>query len=867
LDRTLRGSLCWLVWAIVAIVAVARDARAQALHGLARDEGTGAPIAGVVVSALDSGDVLVSRTIANGDGQFRIGADPRVKKLRLIRIGYSPAELLVSAGKSELGVVEMTRLPPILEAMRISDRELCPGSADRGAAFQLWEQARAGLLVTVVARQAKPALVTTLQYQQELSPQDDHVRTLTVQRKTAQSTRPFIAAAAPSFFATHGYLIENASVGRVFNAPDADVFLDESFAATHCFHRQQPDSAHRGQTGLAFTPIGGRTRDTLVDVSGVLWLDDATPALRSMDFRYTALEPAARKARTGGHIDFRTMANGVSFIQHWELRLAALATDRSRTGFGAGAMSAIDNQRRSDRLDVRVTAIARSGGDVIDATWADGTVWHEAPTGVVGRIVAERSETPIRGAVVSVVGGTISATTDSAGAFSLAPLVPGKYTIVASDTTFRERVEARSTPREVQVTAERMTEVKLELQPFAQAVASLCRGKIIGFDEAVVNGVLALPVGSPDAYRIRARWLARLTSSASAGVAVDIREEIVAPDSHGRFLVCGVSRDRALTLTLTTGSRVVADTVIHLANAPSVRLINFRWTPSVAAATTNAATTNATTLRGSVSALASADRVSGTMALEGAEVTLIPGARGATTGADGSFVVRDLAVGDYTVQVKRVGYEAIAESLHVRGENHLERDFVLRRVARIDTVKSSAAGQRSVSSGLRGFEERRAIVTGGFTDDSTITARQLQYLADLLSSLTPGQLILRGLRGGTSAGSSRARVIDTKPTTFGTGLPNARNTAVYLDGQLIYNPRCAGPRPSIWTRSISRSPAPSNVARGRYKLHPNSQAAPGGLLRSRREKSLVCLFGSERLARPLHLARFTANLKNHGATR
>ena len=37
----------------------------------------------------------------------------------------------------------------MLEAVRVAGREVCPGSVERGGAFQLWEQARADLLAAV----------------------------------------------------------------------------------------------------------------------------------------------------------------------------------------------------------------------------------------------------------------------------------------------------------------------------------------------------------------------------------------------------------------------------------------------------------------------------------------------------------------------------------------------------------------------------------------------------------------------------------------------------------------------------------------------------------------------------------------------
>src|SRR5262249_46313846 len=158
--------------------------------------------------------------------------------------------------------IVMERIPPMLNTVHVSDNELCPGSADRGVAFQVWDQARAGLLATVVARELKPAQARTLTYESRLTPSDERVQKQTKRIGTGRTKRPFIASQTPVYFARHGYILDDTSM-RIYNAPDADVLLDESFATTHCFHVQAADPEHSGQIGLAFNPAPGR--DTLAD--------------------------------------------------------------------------------------------------------------------------------------------------------------------------------------------------------------------------------------------------------------------------------------------------------------------------------------------------------------------------------------------------------------------------------------------------------------------------------------------------------------------------------------------------------------------------------------------------------------------------
>ena len=372
---------------------------AQRVRGVVFDSALNSPIPGVVVSVLDSASRVGARTITDGQGRFNLDVPASVPKLRLMRIGYRLRDIALGAGRDGEIRLVMERVPPILERVQVQDTELCPGSADRGAAFQLWDQARTGLLATVVARESKPANATTLVFERTMSPSDEIVRKQTTRTSRGRTTRPFVASFEPGVFARFGYMVED-SRGRTFNAPDADVLMHESFALTHCFRLRAADDAHRGQIGLAFAPAPGRGRDSLVDVSGVIWMDAASPQLRTLDFIYTSLEPAAMSARAGGHIEFRTMPNGVAFIERWVLRLPSLELIDTRLPGSATVARSARGTPRSQRADTRVNQIGETGGIVISAIWDDGTEWNDTPSIVAGFVKGRRTTTPVTDAVV-----------------------------------------------------------------------------------------------------------------------------------------------------------------------------------------------------------------------------------------------------------------------------------------------------------------------------------------------------------------------------------------------------------------------------------------------------------------------------------
>ncbi|HEY9226831.1 MAG TPA: carboxypeptidase-like regulatory domain-containing protein, partial [Gemmatimonadaceae bacterium] len=389
---------------------------AQQARGVVRDSAAGTPIPGVVVTVIDSAGTSAGRAITDADGRFAVPAALSASRLRLMRIGYRPREIALSPARPPEIRIAMERIPPMLERVRVSDSELCPGSTDRGAAFQLWEQAGAGLLATVVARELKPADAKTVVYESVMSPVDELIRRQTKSIKSGRTSRPFVAPASPEQFVKAGYLVDDPS-SRLYSGPDADVLLHETFAATHCFRVRPPDAAHPGQTGLAFTPVPGR--EDLVDVDGLIWLDNATPQIRSVDFVYTSLEPVATAAKTGGHIEFRTMPNGVAFIERWHLRLANMQQGASVLGSPVNTRYSGFSVKRRDRADLRVTEMVEAGGIVVEAKWADGTTWLDTPAVIAGIVTRRKTNGPVADAVITLAGTSDTTVTDSAGEFEL----------------------------------------------------------------------------------------------------------------------------------------------------------------------------------------------------------------------------------------------------------------------------------------------------------------------------------------------------------------------------------------------------------------------------------------------------------------
>jgi hypothetical protein len=537
---------------------VSSPAAAQ-LRGSVRDGQSRAPLSGAVVTVLDATGATTARAITDVEGRFSVGLAPSAASLRVVRIGFRPRELPVPSSIASALEIVMERIPSMLNAVQVTDNELCPGSADRGTAFQVWEQARAGLLATVVARELKPAEARTLTYESRLAPNDERVQRQTKRIGTGRTTRPFVASQTPVYFARHGYILEDTSM-RIYNAPDADVLLDESFATTHCFHVQAADAEHPGQIGLAFNPAPGR--DTLADVTGVIWIDGAVPQLRSLDFLYTALERAAMAMKTGGHIEFRMMPNGVAFIERWHLRLPAFEQLAVARKAGNPNQDLFRPPTRQQRTDFRVHEIIEAGGVVLTAKWDDGAEYRDTAAVIRGTVTQRRTNAPVAHAIVALIGTADTVLTNGSGEFAF-EVLPGKYGLSVADTSLRAYVQSRMVSQTVSVARARTTTTRLELAPIGDVIKDVCRDVPVYDTELVLLGHVFAPERAriPNAVAT-ATWL-EPTGVTGGAISYRTARRDSDVDDEGRFVVCGVPPERNTRVRLVVGKDVVADTTFR----------------------------------------------------------------------------------------------------------------------------------------------------------------------------------------------------------------------------------------------------------------------------------------------------------------
>jgi hypothetical protein len=746
------------------LVGMSHVARAQRAAGVVRDSAMREPIAGAVVSALDSASRAVARSISDAAGRYFVDLPASATQLRVVRIGYQPRTIALPRQRGPVTTtdVAMVKLVTMLSAVVVRDERLC--SAEQGAAaVSLWEQARAGLLTAVVARESHPADVTILYYKRIVDVSSGKVADLASSIRAGTSTRPFLAD-APTGLAEHGYMQNTADGGQIFAGPDADVLLDDSFAATHCFSVKPADSAHPGAVGLAFDPIRGR--DTLIDVAGTLWLESGVPALRSLEFTYTDRNGVLKRNNAGGTMSFHAMPNGVVFIDDWTLRLPAPDTSRNARAGRVGRLVITGLNR--------VTHMSETGGLVLRATWPDSSHFATSLQPVTGTIVERGTNAPMANVFVALRASGEAFFTDSTGHFSMFPVLPGHYAVDAADTTLAAYLPIRVSSADLDVIGGRVPPVlRFELPGRAAAIGALCKGFDASSASVTLLGRLADSGGTntiPDDVRIVAEWLQENGGGKH-------ETQTVSVDERGRFSVCGIPRGRTVLLTANHKNVRYAD--VPVSTGASSIVETMEWTLDYKGLA-NARPARLASLKGRVLRSTSGGP------LPGAEIWFPSLDRRATADSSGAFHVDSLPGGQLLVQIRTLGYGLRRDTVTVAEGRDLLRDFTLSSAATmLDTVKTVASATGRISPSLRSFDARRLSGMGGyFISDSTLREHDGQPLASIIMSRAPGGHLVPGRNGATYMVSARKPCAGSVMSTCTT--PNCYVTT-YLDGVRIYN--------------------------------------------------------------------------------
>lgn len=559
----MRRSLALLLY----VGAAAAPAAAQTVSGRVTDRTSGFPVAGVVVSALDSSGTLLTRAVTDSASGYHIAVLPGMVRLSFRRIGYSPAEAALKDSVNGRIEVVMSRLPTKLPPVKAVVTAQCAEGANGPDVLALWDQARSGMLTSLVAHDSKAEYTSVLLYQTSFKGDDETPRSVDRIEMPAGTSHPFTTGVDPAELARNGYLVREG-LQNAFLAPDEGVLFDESFLTSHCF-TLDPPSAFAGDSliGIDFEPGKGSKR---VDVKGVVWLRRDPLDLFLMEYSYANIDRRIERARPGGSLRFRHMPNGITMIQEWRIRSAAASSSSisfgsSGAGFPSGRTAVIRSRGgavsmgRGSSGPVRMPASGQS--TVVTASETGAIIeimqWKDAPpflaplATVSGVVMDKQGKKPLANTRFRFYRTPFAGTTDSLGAFTLVDVLPGLYEFDAGDPNL-EAYEA--SPELVGPVAIKYgpNELKLEIDGPVAAILRGCKekdGRVtmppVFTGANAIFGILAVDKRGIPSQEFTVDVLPAGAVPGSAAFSVKGKT-----DKLGRFRICGLPDGTATLFSL-----------------------------------------------------------------------------------------------------------------------------------------------------------------------------------------------------------------------------------------------------------------------------------------------------------------------------
>jgi hypothetical protein len=536
--------------AVAILMAHRAVGNAQSVRGTVIDSATGAPLTGAVIFVFGADGRQLTRTLTNTAGTFEASTAAAGARVRVIHIGFTPVEAaIVSPQRIDIA---MRRVAFELSGLQVTSRLVCPSDHGGTASVRLLQQAQAGFLTTVVARESNLPELTTWIYERRQSARDSVTIGQTVRVRRGTSSRPFLASDNAARLQRDGYVRRHGQELE-FLAPDADVLLDEAFVGAHCFREAAAGSTGSHVAALSFVPVPHS--DTPTDVAGTIWLTtNPRVMLDSVEFHYTGLDEAQRSA--AGHIRFETPTNGATFVQRWSLELPIAHVQNTRSAaLSGGGVS------RTQSTEVVVDETYVTGGIVVNAVWRDGTRWTSASSGVHGQVVDRGDRQPVVRALVTLAGTADTLVTSDSGYFSADRVIPGTYVLRASDTSLAALHRDRSDSRVVRIREGQQDREVIEVPSIRESIAQVCGQSHSVSDPGMLMGRVTLPDSAIRSARVQVSW--KLVDPSLYGSRYAELNRDVDVDSRSRFVVCALPLERplAVRLSLKTGS---ADTTVAI---------------------------------------------------------------------------------------------------------------------------------------------------------------------------------------------------------------------------------------------------------------------------------------------------------------
>ncbi len=508
------------------------SAEAQTVRGTVVRQVDRIFVRGAVVLLLNEDRSVAARTLSTTNGVFQLRApQPGQYRIQTLRIGFRPHTTEPFNLRADTAMVlELSQVPVRLPAVTAQEVQSCNENPRQGLATAvLWEEAKTAILAADITinelNYEFEVMLHSRKYDTRKPP--ELMETLFL-RERHQGTRPW-SSFPPDTLERRGYVSPTDS-GLRYVAPDLDVLLSDYFTRTHCFRMREARRVPAGMVALEFSPNANIRRS---EIKGVLWFDDSTRFLRSVEFQYVNLPATVDDTVAGGEIEFAQLPNGAWILPRWIIRAPVpvkgqLADTVRRAGSAVNVWSYLPTDiPQSQRL--RIT-----GGDLLAVRSRSGEepLWRRPVSSLTLTILEGDSGTTfVPGAAVTFAGSPMQIVSDDSGKVHFDGLVEGEYVIEASTPLYAalglrpERLRVRFPNSDTHL--DRTLRVKTLHETVRQACGlDMKRAALIG---TVVKDGMPLRRAP-----VRVEGSAAADSAGSGGEA----ETVTGPD--GRYAVCNV---------------------------------------------------------------------------------------------------------------------------------------------------------------------------------------------------------------------------------------------------------------------------------------------------------------------------------------
>jgi hypothetical protein len=523
------------------LAAMAQPAASQTVQGQLLNREDRGPVDGAFILLLTVEGEQVGGYLTNQAGRFLLHAPgPGRYSLRAERIGYEtvtsdPFDL---SRDQTLHLDLETGFSAIqLDEIRVEGEQECvvrPGEGLEVA--RVWDEARKALTVQEWTEGEGFYSYRITNFERELDAQARTVLSETRRVASATARNPIRSLPVENLI-EEGFVRKNSDGTFMYYGMDAAVLLSDLFLDTHCF-RLRTDNQNPGAVGLAFEPV---RRQSLPDVSGILWLDRETSTLQYLEFTYTwaPWEEAIGVGR--GRVDFEEMPSGAWIIRKWWIQMPRGTLDR--------------NMLSGDPV-VRLVGVSETGGEITRISIPGGEVVRESVRGLLaGSVWDQTLQRPLAGALVYLSGTPFSAVTDSVGRFLMDDLPEGGYTAAFTHPRL-DSLGTVSPGVHVEIREGEVAEVELEIPPGSAILAKACQGEELEKGTSVLRGTIRDAItGTPlSGVTVRVTW-----SSFDNPGGRNLREIQEGFEfqtgSGGQYVACGVPVGPTLTVLATFMNR------------------------------------------------------------------------------------------------------------------------------------------------------------------------------------------------------------------------------------------------------------------------------------------------------------------------